>query len=202
MQDSQLNEIGPRIRRLRAVRNLPLRRLSNLTGLSPSFISQLERGETGASLTSLVKIASVLGVSAAHLLADEGPEVQVGRRANRRPVTRGGYEEYLLSPRPSSIFEVYRATFRPGSSTQPEPATHGDSEELCYVVSGTVHVSVGDSRFVLEPGDSLVYLTSIPHRAEYRGTDTAELIWVMGPPTVGRTLVPEPGAALDGGSTE
>jgi len=83
MPDSQLNEIGQRIRRLRAIRNMPQRRLSEMTGLSPSFISQLERGQSGASLPSLVRIASVLGVSARHLLADEGPQVQVGRRADR-----------------------------------------------------------------------------------------------------------------------
>jgi mannose-6-phosphate isomerase-like protein (cupin superfamily) len=65
------------------------------------------------------------------------------------------------------------------------------------VISGTVHVSVGDSMFVLGPGDSLMYLSSVPHRAEYQGTDAAELIWVMGPPTIGRTTVPgerSPGA--------
>jgi transcriptional regulator with XRE-family HTH domain len=215
MQDSQLNQIGQRVRRLRAIRNMPQRRLSKMAGLSPSFISQLERGQTGASLSSLVRIASVLGVSAGHLLADEGPQVQVGRRADRHPLTRGGYEEYLLNPRPSSIFEVYRAVFRPGSCTQPEQATHGDSEEICYVISGTVHVYVGDSMFVLGPGDSLMYLTSVPHRAEYRGTDAAELIWVMGPPTIGRTTVPddrapgadiasvaEPGAGWGGDSAE
>ena len=215
MQDSQLNEIGQRIRRLRAIRNMPQGRLSKMAGLSPSFISQLERGQTGASLPSLVRIASVLGVSAAHLLADEGPQVQVGRRADRHPLTRGGYEEYLLNPRPSSAFEAYRAVFRPGSSTQPEQATHGDSEELCYVVSGTVHVYVGDSMFVLGPGDSLMYPTSVPHRAEYQGTDAAELIWVMSPPTIGRATVPgerspgadlasvaEPGAGWGGDSAE
>ena len=215
LQDSQLNEIGQRIRRLRAIRNMPQGRLSKMAGLSPSFISQLERGQTGASLPSLVRIASVLGVSAAHLLADEGPQVQVGRRADRHPLTRGGYEEYLLNPRPSSAFEAYRAVFRPGSSTQPEQATHGDSEELCYVVSGTVHVYVGDSMFVLGPGDSLMYSTSTPHRAEYQGTDAAELIWVMSPPTIGRATVPgerspgadvasvaEPGAGWGGDSAE
>ena len=215
MQGSQLNEIGQRIRRLRAIRNMPQRRLSEMTGLSPSFISQLERGQSGVSLPSLVRIASVLGVSAGHLLTDEGPQVQVGRCADRRPIARGGYEESLLNPRPSSVFEIYRAVFRPGSCTQPEQATHGDSEEICYVISGTVHVSVGDSMFVLGPGDSLMYLSSMPHRAEYRGTDSAELIWAMGPPTIGRTTVhrerspgadvasvAEPGAGWGGDSAE
>ena len=187
MTQPNVNDIGQRIRRLRKSRRISLRALSDMAALSPSFLSQLERGQTNASIPSLLRITSALGISTGHLLGDETSDVRPERHVDRRPLTSGDYEEYLLSHRPSSNFEVYLGVFRPGGCTWPETVIHGDSEEFCYVISGTVQLYVGDSVVTLGPGDALEYFTSMPHRAVNRGTETAMLLWVIGPPTVGRT---------------
>jgi len=187
MSEPSMQDVGQRIRRLRKSRNLSLRELGEIAGLSPSFLSQLERGQTNASIPSLLRVTAALGISTGHLLADESHELRPERHVDRRPLTSGAYSEYLLSHRPSSYFEVYLGVISPGSCNWPENATHGDSEEFCYVISGTVQLYIADSVYTLGPGDSMEYYTSMPHHAENRGSETVEVLWVMGPPTIGRT---------------
>ena len=48
-----------------------------------------------------------------------------------------------------------------------------------------LEVSLGDSRHVLEEGDSIEYATSTPHRTENIGNGRAEVMWIIAPPTSG-----------------
>ncbi|KAA0970839.1 LexA family transcriptional regulator [Aureimonas fodinaquatilis] len=50
------------VRKLRKDREMTLERLSELTGISTSFLSRIEKGDRGLSLENLVKIAKVLKV--------------------------------------------------------------------------------------------------------------------------------------------
>lgn len=54
--------IGSNIRRLRKEQSLTLKQMSRRTGLSVSLLSQIERAESSASIASLYKVASALGV--------------------------------------------------------------------------------------------------------------------------------------------
>jgi transcriptional regulator with XRE-family HTH domain len=182
-------EVGERIRRLRRSRNLSLRALSALTSLSPSFLCQLELGKTSASLNSLVSITAALGTTFAHLMSDESMLARPGRKADRRPLTTGAYSEYVLTRRPSVNFEAYLGVLHPGGMTYPQMFIHGDSEEFFYVISGTVHFYLEDTVYILGPGDIMEYRTSVPHRMENLETETAEILWVTSPPTVGRVPV-------------
>ncbi|MGK0357846.1 MAG: two-component system OmpR family response regulator [Bradymonadia bacterium] len=54
--------IGQNIRRIRKVQELTLKQLARRTSLSVSLLSQIERAESSASVSSLYKIAVALGV--------------------------------------------------------------------------------------------------------------------------------------------
>ena len=62
--------IGETIRGLRKGNNLTLKQMSRRTGLSVSLLSQIERAESSASISSLYKIASALDVHIADLFGD------------------------------------------------------------------------------------------------------------------------------------
>src|SRR5210317_1688563 len=62
-----LIELGKRIRAERQKRQLTLEQFSQKTGLSKSFLSQIERGNTEPSITSLKKIAAGFGYSVVNL---------------------------------------------------------------------------------------------------------------------------------------
>ena len=195
------DELGDRIRKLREGRGLSLRRLAQLADLSPSFVSQLERGLTSASIDSLVRITGVLGVSMGDLFSDSGP-VSAPLRKGDRPLlpNDGNYREFILTRRPLANFEVYVGELPAGGSDSDVRYMHGDAQEFLLVISGKVCVYVDEERHEMTAGDSIEYLTSVPHRVANESDRRAEVLWVIGPPTVGRSL--EGGGSSGGAAQE
>ena len=56
---------------------------------------------------------------------------------------------------------------------------------MFLVLKGAVELTLADRRFVLGEGDSVEYATSTPHRTVNVGTTTAEVLWIIAPPTSG-----------------
>lgn len=75
-----LAQMGQRIRNLRRDRQLTLRQLSRRTSLSVSLLSQIERAESSASVSSLVKVSAALDVRIAELFENDEPEMSRPRR--------------------------------------------------------------------------------------------------------------------------
>ncbi|HEX2316388.1 MAG TPA: XRE family transcriptional regulator [Thermomonospora sp.] len=184
-----LARLGARIREFRRMRKMPLRELAERAGASPSFVSQLERGRTSASIGMLRRIAGSLGLTVADLFAeDDGPAHRVLPKANRPELpTAPGTRKYLVSQRPLRNVEVYVGEFDPGASTGDEPYTHGDSQEIFVVLSGRVTLWLGkgpDTRpYELGAGDSIEYRTSVPHRVVNATEELVEVMWIIAPPT-------------------
>ncbi len=66
-QDTRLNvEVGRRIREKRHACPLTLKQLANRTGLSVSLISQIELGKSAASVSTLRRVSTALGVRMGH----------------------------------------------------------------------------------------------------------------------------------------
>lgn len=61
-------EVGRRIRVLRKSRDLPIQQLADLAGISPGYLSDVERGSSAPSAEKLARIAAELGVSTDYLL--------------------------------------------------------------------------------------------------------------------------------------
>jgi transcriptional regulator with XRE-family HTH domain len=178
-------DVGERLRTLRRFRRCTLQTVAERSGLSESFLSQVERGRSNASIASLKRIADALGVSMADLFDADGlPRPRVLRR-DERPALQFGIlgRKSLLTPRPLHHLEVFAGELEVGGSTGAEPYAHGDSEELFIVVSGTVRLELGAEQFELEPGDSIDYRSSSPHRAVNTGQELAEVLWIISPPS-------------------
>ena len=178
-------DVGERLRTLRRFRRDTLQTVAERSGLSESFLSQVERGRSNASIASLKRIADALGVSMADLFEPDGlPGPRVLRR-DERPALQFGIlgRKLLLTPRPLHHLEVFAGELEVGGSTGPEPYAHGDSEELFVVLSGTVQLEVGGEQFELERGDSIDYRSSTPHRAVNTGDELAEVLWIISPPS-------------------
>ncbi|MDN5347204.1 MAG: hypothetical protein PWP65_768 [Clostridia bacterium] len=62
------SSVGERLRRLREQKGITLSELSRRSGVSLAHISEIERGRSTASLKTLDKLASVLGVTTSSLL--------------------------------------------------------------------------------------------------------------------------------------
>jgi transcriptional regulator with XRE-family HTH domain len=178
-------DVGERLRTLRRFRRCTLQTVAERSGLSESFLSQVERGRSNASIASLRRIADALGVTMADLFEpEEMPRPQVLRRDDR-PALQFGIlgRKLLLTPRPLHHLEVFQGELEVGGSTGEEPYAHGDSEELFLVLSGSVQLELGGEVFDLEQGDSVDYRSSTPHRAVNTGEERAEVLWIISPPS-------------------
>lgn len=181
MDDGQ---VGAVIRRIRRGAGMTLGRLSSATGLSQSFISQFERGQTQASIASLRLLTDALdmnlhdvfdmsaGAFTAVVREFERPRRPFGERATKA----------IVSTRGLSRFEVFEVEFETGGSTGPERYAHGEHEELVLVLAGTVSAEVSDERTLLNAGDSITFHSDVPHRLENLGSLPARVLWMVSPP--------------------
>ncbi|MFD1329859.1 helix-turn-helix domain-containing protein [Mycoplana ramosa] len=177
--------VGEKVKAFRTARRMSLRALGDATGTTASFLSQLERGLSGVNISTLMRIAGALGISLTDLFDDAAPPVGRVLRKGERPALppAEGYRKMMLSRRPIRDMEVYIGEFDPGGSTGEKPYSHGDSHELFFVIRGEVELTLGDERHLLSDGDSIEYPSSVPHKTVNIGTEPAEVLWMIAPPT-------------------
>jgi transcriptional regulator with XRE-family HTH domain len=177
-------ELGERLRAIRQLRRKTLKDVAGAAGISESFLSQLERGRTNATIATLQRLATALAVDVSDLFGAASPRPRVLRRDALDFVAWGRLgRKALLTPKPFHSLEIVVARFEPGGSTGDEPYTHGDSEEVLVVVEGRVQVQLGSEVHEVGAGDSVQYETSTPHRVANAGDAPAEVLFVISPPS-------------------
>jgi transcriptional regulator with XRE-family HTH domain len=189
-------DIGQRLRAARRERGRSLQFVADEAGLSKSFISQLELGQSAASLGTLKRICAVLDIPVWALL-DDAPEAGAegdtpgsrGRvavvRSQDRKVRRpagSSTEISLLTPDLNRKIEVTLSVVQPGEGYGHEPYTHR-GEEFGLVLSGTYEVTVDGVAHVLEEGDSIYLPSHLPHRTRALGDVPVTTFWVVTPPS-------------------
>lgn len=183
VSQDQLKMLGKRLRELRVSRGMSLRKLADVTNVSASFLSQLERGASGASVATLIEISAALRVSLSDLFATGQSAIAHLIAKSDRPVldAQFGYRKTLLTQRADSPMEIYGGEFAVGGSTGPEPYVHGNSFEVIVVISGTILLQLDKQYFSMSSGDSIEFQSSTPHRVENQGDMPAELFWIVSP---------------------
>ena len=118
-------QLGPRIRALRQARRLTLRDVAERSGVTESFLSQVERDVASPSIATVGRIARALDLSIAQLFAEEPATGRVVRREARRRVAYPGLravDEFLTSNMAGRL-QVIMSTIEPGGGTG-EEAVH------------------------------------------------------------------------------
>jgi transcriptional regulator with XRE-family HTH domain len=162
--------IGERIRRLRLKRSMGLVELGRHTGLSASFLSQLETGRVVPTLRNLARIAMVFGRDLSYFFEPEPhPLFRVHRRSERVRLPQSGVEdptyyfESLAYMVPDRQLDPYFAEFVPARKTvEIRPHVHPGYEFL-YLLQGALEIRHGDRTHALESGDSVYFDAATPH---------------------------------------
>lgn len=178
-------DIGRRIRHLRKARDLSLKDVAERSGLSVSFLSQIERGTSSPSVRVLVRIASALNVALSSLFngSDHShvPEPSlVQRREDRRRLSfreTSISKELVTPPAQASGLDIYLITIEPGGSTGGEAYSHG-GEEAGLVLRGTLELQVDGQVHVLRTGDGFGFESRRPHRFKNPGATLTQVVWV------------------------
>jgi transcriptional regulator with XRE-family HTH domain len=175
--------LGSKIRSKRQELKLTMRELAEGSGLTPGFLSQIERDMAEPSITSLRKIAHMLKVPMFYFLMDDMQSNPIVRK-NERKIIESGHGEVifeLLSPDLSRTLEMTIGRLKPGAVTCDEPLTHFGEENL-LVAQGSMKIQVGDEFFDLEEGDSIYYVSSTPHKIWNTGDCELVFISAITPP--------------------
>lgn len=193
-RQDRLLALGGEIRALRRERGLSAGALARRCGVSPSLISQVERGLTAPSLEVLWAIAQALevpmgtffqpaAVESAGSATGASTRVAVVRADRRKRLGLTPSLTYqLLSPDLQHRIELIWAEFAPGEEGPLEPFVHAGEEQM-VVIQGEMHVWIGEEVWVLGPGDAITFDSAIPHRAGNRGEVPAVVIAAITPPS-------------------
>ena len=177
--------IGERIKRLRLKRSMGLVELGRHTGLSASFLSQLETGRVVPTLRNLARIAMVFHKDLSFFFESEPASLfRVHRKQDRVRMPQTGVEDptyffesigYMV---PDRQLDPYYAEFLPVRKTQEvRPHVHPGFEFL-YVLEGELEVQHGDCVQVLTGGDGVYFDASMAHSYRCMGTTPASAIIV------------------------
>jgi len=183
-----LSPLGSQIRDLRAARGLSLARLAEAIGKSIGYVSQIERGRSEVSISTLKAISDALDVQIGWFFQGYDPRVpaehgRIVRRENRRRLNfpGTGIEEELLSPTLTGEAELILSTFAPGARSGDEQVSRM-AEQSGFVVAGELDLAVGKQEFRLRTGDSFRIGRGEPFSAANPGPDLSVSLWVIAPP--------------------
>jgi transcriptional regulator with XRE-family HTH domain len=182
---SDARTLGADLRALRKARGLTLAAVAARLGRSVGWLSQVERDLSAPSISDLRQVAEVLGVPMSllfgHASAPADEQGYVVRAGARRPMGSGeeGLIEELLSPDLTDDFEMIHSTFRPHSRMQ--RAAQRPTQEVGYIVSGRLDLSIGGRCFTLGPGDSFRFRGE-PYSWANPYDEPCVAIWVIAPP--------------------
>jgi transcriptional regulator with XRE-family HTH domain len=185
-----LNTLGERIHAIRKSKGMTIKEVANITGLTPSFISQLERGITTASIASIQKIAQALGTQLSVLFNEEpaaSPPSSLPTVIRKNSRVKLVYPnlpntvDYILTGRGGKL-EVLHSTIEPGGHSG-GLYSHDSDEECIVVLRGTMELMVDDKMYHLSEGDSITFCSRQAHGWRNIGQDVLEVIWIITPPT-------------------
>jgi transcriptional regulator with XRE-family HTH domain len=179
-------ELGTRLRQLRRARGLSLADVAEGTGISASFLSMVEKGQSDITVSRLMRLVGWFGVSVADLVQEpDASPVQVVRAGHRRAVRLADERIaiQMLTPdgghRMLPVINVYAA-----GGGMADTARH-EGEEFVLVLEGAVELRVGDGEpILLEAGDSAYYRADVPHSFRNAGAGEARFLGVTTPPNL------------------
>ena len=171
--------VGTALRAARMQRHLSQSELARLAGVSPSAVSQAERGQRGLSLETLLELTGKLNMTLDELLRGE---VVTGYRLGRRHHPRthraaSGEQPVPLLTDPAAGLRAYVVHLAPRQSASPHVAHKG--AELIAVASGLVQVILASGRPVLRRGEVLLVEATTIERWRNLGPADATLFWIL-----------------------
>jgi len=176
--------LGDDLRALRKSRGLTLTHVAQHLGRSVGWLSQVERGLSDPHIEELRKLAALFDVHISSLFRQNAPESERGivvRKGARRPIgnKEAGLVEELLSPDLTDTFEVIHSTFEPGAQLG-APVSRA-TQEVGFIVSGRLELTVAAKTFQLGPGDSFRIRGQLYHWRNPHDVPCV-VIWAIAPP--------------------
>jgi len=158
-------KLGKRMRELRKARNLTIKEVAALSGISVNGLSLIENGNTSPSVHTLHEISKVYNIPISEFFDEKYEEKNVV--FTKKAHQKGIHFEKMVFTRLDENLQgnVCSSTFvkltEEGMSGKAEVSHIG--YEFAYCLNGKLLYAVAGNHYLLEPGDSLVFASDLPH---------------------------------------
>lgn len=168
--------VGDKISKLRENKGISLSELSQLTGFETDVLDRIEKNEIQPQLGTIIKLSKALDAAFSRLVSGVGSKIySVTRKSDRKVISRSTsrkskkqlYSYKSLAPEVKGR-HMEALIVQLEENPDVEPSKHG-GEEFIYVLDGKAELKIGEETFVLEPGDSVYYLSTTPHLIAGKG---------------------------------
>jgi transcriptional regulator with XRE-family HTH domain len=177
-----VEDIGKILQGLRKERGLSVRKVSEETGFSPSFLSKLENGKTSITIRNLSKLLNYYGVTLADIFSSPFKKKIIFRKEERKRLdSPEAITLELVVDEPKAGMEPIIATFQP-RARYIEALQHG-GEEFALVLKGEFVFELNGVPNYLREGDSVYFLGEQSHSWENLSDSVGSVIMVISPPS-------------------
>jgi transcriptional regulator with XRE-family HTH domain len=180
-----LENIGKKIKALRRENRMTLQQLGDESGLTASYISQIERDQTSPSIASLKKIAEAFNVRIVDFFVGGSEEEPVVMAPGERlRVSLKGWRAHiqqLVKTVSGKRMQPFHTVIEPGGGSR-DPYSHA-GEEFGIILEGNLTLTVGEKVYSVPEGHSFYYSSLIPHSWTNKGKTRTVVVWVVSPPS-------------------
>ena len=172
--------IGNRLRNFRQERQMTLQELADVTDLSPSMLSLVERGRAAPSIQSLIVIANALNVTMSDLIvADKSDEERIVVHASDQPFVKAAQNvvRRVLREDRSRGISLAINEYEPETGSSLKRGGHSGFE-YGFVLDGMLTVELENVTYQLKAGDLIAFESKRPHRFWNKGSKRARTLWI------------------------
>lgn len=178
--------IGEKILEYRKAKKFTIRDLAKLTDVTPSLLSQIERGLANPSLNTLKTIAKALRVPLFIFFVTPADTKELVIRSGKRkkmmlPDSENIVYE-LLSPDLNGSIEFALMKLKPNSHSSKELMEH-EGEEAAFVLDGKIKLYLNNNTTILNKGDSVRIPRGTKHKWENPYDIDTSIIFAITPPS-------------------
>ncbi|SOC15743.1 XRE family transcriptional regulator [Ureibacillus xyleni] len=174
-------DIGKKVEQFRKAKGWSSRELAKIADITPSMLSQIERGLANPSIQTLKVLAKALDVPTFSFLLEEANTEELVVRSNQRKkmmIDNLTYE--LLSPNFTGTLATAIMKVPPNGSSSEKLLEH-KGEEVAYVLEGKIKVYLSNEEYILETGDSVKIPPYMKHKWENNFSEHAVILFSVTP---------------------
>ncbi len=175
-------EVGRRLKEVRKEQGMTLKQVAQGSGMSPTHISEIERGKTSPTVGALRKIAGALGKETAYFVEEKPlPKVSVVKKEDRESVFLPGKGDTFINAKaltegiPAGRITVNLIEQEKGGEMKLE---RHEGEEALVVLHGEAVATVSGEEFTVRNGDCLHYSGRLDRSIRFTGEGKNKALWV------------------------
>jgi len=177
--DAILSILSVRLKEARRQKGLSLDAVAKLSGVSRSMLSQIERGESSPTISTLWNLTKALQVDFSGLLEEKKDDnIEILRNTDVPTIDNHGAGcsiRILSPPEEAGRHEVYELTFNKNGVLESSAHAMGTREHLT-VIEGNLRVMSGEENEDLCVGDTARYAADVSHKIIANGSARAFLV--------------------------